>query len=178
MRWHAPQTEAETREIAFRIIPFLREIGLLVEFAAVPYTSFLPGLELMAGGLRIDLDRVLYPGDILHEAGHLAALLPENRLSDSPTPEDGDEAIAMTWSYAAARHLGLPSDIVFHDCGYRGHAPMLRTNFDSGNYIGLPLFAWKGFTTPNLPQEPSIYPKMLHWLRPVAPETLSQSSSA
>ena len=93
------------------------------------------------------------------QAGHIAALPPEARAAAHPTPQDGDEAVAMVWSYAAARHLG-----------YRGDAGILRENFGAGQYIGLPLFAWYGFTTPALPNTPSLYPEVLHWLRPAPRE--------
>jgi len=58
--------------IAKRICTFLVSIGLPVRTGAVPGPSFLPGIAIEHGVLVFDEDRLLYPGDLLHEAGHLA----------------------------------------------------------------------------------------------------------
>jgi hypothetical protein len=47
-------------------------------------------------------------------------------IADANAGSDmGDEIAAQTWSYAAAVHLGLPPEIVFHAAGYRGAAASL-----------------------------------------------------
>ena len=56
------------------IICFLRDIGIAVCEAEVPEGSFLPGIRIERGGLRVDRARLRWPGDLLHEAGHLAVV--------------------------------------------------------------------------------------------------------
>jgi len=109
---------------AILIIEWLREIGLSVRLAGVEADSFLPGVTLEPGGLIVDPERLLYPGDLLHEAGHLATMLPANRASTGSNAgsDMGQEIAAQTWSYAAAVHLGLGPEVVFHFTGYKGAA--------------------------------------------------------
>ena len=64
------------------IVAFLEEIGLPVRFRDLDEAGFLPGITVEAGGLNVDREKLLYPGDLLHEAGHLAVLPPN--ASDDP----------------------------------------------------------------------------------------------
>ena len=52
----------------------------------------------------------------------------------------------LLWSYAAAKKIGLAPEVVFHEDGYKGEAIWLREQFESKNYIGLPLLQWLGLT--------------------------------
>lgn len=185
MEWHAPRVQqpgfpqeskndlaqpaesaANRQDVLDRIFAFLREIGLRVELGIVPSTAFLPGIQMVREGLRVDPEALLYPGDLLHEAGHLAVMTPERRAEEFPNSnEPAEEMGAMAWSYAAAVHVGVPPEVVFHENGYRGHGRILLQGFEAGNRIGLPFLWWIGLTTPDLPGEPSIYPRMLRWLR-------------
>lgn len=154
-------------EIARTIVTFLREIGLTVEFGPGNDRAFLPGVTMIANGLRIDESTLLYPGDLLHEAGHLAVMPAARRHAASPSSSDAaEEMAAMAWSYAAALHLGISPSLVFHEQGYRGQAHQLLDDFSNGKAIGLPYLWWIGMTTQPQPGRPSIYPRMLHWLRP------------
>jgi hypothetical protein len=79
----------------------------------------------------------------------------------------GDEIAAQTWSYAAAVHLGLPAEIVFHATGYRGSAETLIQIYREGN-AGVPLLQWMGLTLDRArAAEISVppYPHMIRWLR-------------
>jgi len=185
MEWRAPRTqtsgleldppkavssqagaEGDRQDALHRILAFLREVGLKIHFGAVPATSFLPGIQLVSGGLRVDPDALLYVGDLLHEAGHLAVMTPERRVEEFPQSGDAAEEMgALAWSYAAALHIGLPPEVVFHANGYRGQSRALLEGFAQGNCIGLPFLWWIGLTTRALPGNPSIYPRMLRWLR-------------
>lgn len=152
-----------------KIVSFLQDLGLSVHYAPVPDDSFLPGLELVPCGLRVDPERLRYPGDLLHEAGHLAVMEPARRSSQPPGPiNDGDEIAAIAWSYAAAVHLKLPIEVLFHDDGYKGGAASLRSNFSEGRYIGVPLLQWMGLTTERSSSTHDtgpVYPRMTRWLR-------------
>jgi hypothetical protein len=143
-----------------RILQFLREIGLTVSVGEIERPTFLPGMRIEAGGLRIDPARLKYPGDLLHEAGHLAVMPAERRRpADGEMAGDGgDEMAAIAWSYAAALHIGLDPRVVFHDDGYKGGSRALLENFAAGHYVGVPMLVWLGMTTV------AEYPGMRRWL--------------
>jgi hypothetical protein len=156
--------------ITSRIVRFLESIGLTVRSGELQSGTFLPGLQIEQGGLVIDESRLLYPGDLLHEAGHLAVLPAEQRSVQGPNAGDdgGNEIGAICWSYAAAVHIGIDPAIVFHPHGYRGASEGFLENFGAGRYMGVPLLQWMGMTAderqaPLLGVEP--YPHMLRWLR-------------
>lgn len=149
---------------------FLREIGLNVWDDEIHDQTFLPGILIDHGTLRVDRTELQYPGDLLHEAGHLAVMTPERRRCAHVNvgKDGGEEMAAIAWSYAAALHLQLDPAIVFHSGGYRGGSRALIENFARGQYIGVPLLQWMGLTTEPRPAkargvEP--YPKMEKWLR-------------
>jgi hypothetical protein len=151
------------------ILDWLQHIGLTVHLAPLAADTFLPGVTLEPGGLIVDPERLLYPGDLLHEAGHLATMLPAQRASaESNANSDlGDEIAAQTWSFAAAVHLGLPPEVVFHPTGYKGAAETLIQIYRDGN-AGVPLLQWMGLTLdPTRAAALSIppYPHMIRWLR-------------
>jgi hypothetical protein len=143
------------------IAGFFAEIGLPYQFAELPGPTFLPGVAIKLGVLTIDREKLLYPGDLLHEAGHMAVLPSGERAATDGDvgPDGGLEMAAIAWSYAAALHIGLPVEVVFHDDGYRGGASHLRTEFARHNYVGVPLLQWMELTTG------ARYPVMERWLR-------------
>jgi len=160
------QTVVET------ITNFVESIGLSVVTRAIEEDTFLPGLLLENGKIIIDPDKLLYPGDILHEAGHLAAYEPEIRQTiGDPLPEymsDGFEMMAMAWSYAACLHLRLDPAIVFHANGYRGQGRHLLETYNTGSHIGLPMLQYLGLAyDKKKAAELNVlpYPNMIRWLR-------------
>jgi ribosomal protein S18 acetylase RimI-like enzyme len=172
--------EVDRREVIDRILSFLRSIGLSIRLEPIPSNCFLPGIRMVSGGLSVDLEALLYPGDLLHEAGHLAVMPPERRVEEFPSSsEPAEEMAAIAWSYAAALQAGIPPEVVFHPDGYRGQAASLLERYRSGDCPGLPILWWVGMTTQPLPGSPSIYPRMLHWLRETpaqTPESEAESS--
>ncbi|MBH8559695.1 hypothetical protein I7X13_16655 [Hymenobacter sp. BT442] len=147
---------------------FLAEIGIPTQEVELSVETFLPGILIENGGLLIDPAKLLYPGDILHEAGHLAvtpaaerAQLAGNVMAGKPDQNgiDGEEIVAMLWSYAASEVIGMPPEIVFHPDGYRNASNWILNNFRQGIYPGLPLLVWMGLTTTEG------FPKMTRWLR-------------
>ena len=157
-----------------RIADFLIGIGIRVEPAELPDDTFLPGVTLDRGGLLVDEEKLAYPGDLLHEAGHIAAApaWARPRLSGSIDIPDLDtsnlEWAAIPWSYAAAVAIGIDPALVFHADGYAGRADGLLLNFARGVPIGVHLLEEAGMTV-SAPRareagvEP--YPHMLRWLR-------------
>ena len=145
-----------------QIIAFLGVIGLSVREQELPENCVLPGISIDAGVLVVDRKKLLYPGDLLHEAGHMAVIPSAERalMSIDVGNDGGMEMGAIAWSYAAALAIGLPAEVVFHDAGYKGGAESLRENFASGRYLGLPILQWRGLTDASVKR----YPEMLKWL--------------
>lgn len=148
-------------ELVAKITDFLTAIGLEVRFDRIPGDTFLQGLTLKNGSLIIDVDQLVHPGDILHEAGHLACMPPDIRksMNDDLVPgdlHDGGEMMAIAWSYAACLHLGLDPAVVFHRDGYRGESMVILDNFAKGHYFGVPLLQWCGMT--------DAFPLMRSWI--------------
>ncbi|HEV2148505.1 MAG TPA: hypothetical protein VGR37_13970 [Longimicrobiaceae bacterium] len=153
-----------------RIAGFLREVGIEVDACELSGDCFLPGIRVERGRLLVDEDRLAHPGDLLHEAGHLAVTPAERRagLGGSVTGDLGDEIGAIAWSYAAARHLGIDPAVVFHPHGYRGASGGFLDNFAAGRYVGVPLLQWMGLTLDEKSAAEAgcaPYPHMLRWLR-------------
>lgn len=156
------------------ISDFVESIGLPVVMRPIEHATFLPGLLLENGKIVIDRDKLLYPGDILHEAGHLAAYSPETRKTiGNPLPEymsAGFEMMAMAWSYAACVHLGIDPAIVFHEHGYKGAGSHIAQTYSNGSYIGLPMLQYLGLAYDKKQAEELNalpYPNMVRWLKDI-----------
>ena len=137
-------------------------------------TCFLPGLKIQENSIRIDKNRLKYPGDILHEAGHLAVTDKDLRpligtpKMDPNWPNLSDEIVSILWSYAAICHLDIKPEVVFHPDGYKNDSAWLISQLESGIYTGLPLLDWMGFFREGTDEEESnthTFPKMAKWLR-------------
>lgn len=153
------------------IVGFLSSIGIPVRLASVREPTAVPGITIEHGGLVLDLGGGHHDGDLLHEAGHLALLPPSQRATAAglldadagPATELG----AICWSVAAARHLGLELDVVFHAEGYRGDSAWFIETFDGGHAPGLPVLQWAGLTWApgQAPAGEQPFPAMRQWLR-------------
>jgi len=153
-----------------QLATFLRSIGLEIEARTLGEDCFLPGLALENGRIVIDEAKMLYPGDILHEAGHLAITPTAERplCGGNLAVGGGEEMAAIAWSYAAALHLGIDPAIVFHEHGYRKGSDSLLENFGAGRYLAVPLLQWMGLTFDDArAKEHGVapYPHMIRWLR-------------
>jgi len=141
--------------------------------APIEGPSFLPGLRMHEGTLVIDIDKLMYPGDILHEAGHLATASPDVRATMTDNLPNCDihlsgEMMAMSWSYAACRYLGIPPDVVFHQFGYRGGSKTHLKNFAEEHYLALPMMEWTGMAYDKkkaMQLNVAPYPNMVKWVR-------------
>ena len=171
---NAAAAAADHGALTDRILAFLRSIGVAVCEDEVHEGSFLPGVRIERGGLRVDRARLRWPGDLLHEAGHLAVVPTalrstlDDALQDLPEVAHGGEIEATAWAWAATRHLGLDSAVLFHDGGYHGRSVGLRTTFELGVYLGASGLAAAGLTllpAQVLPGGTPAYPHMLAWLR-------------
>lgn len=155
-------------EPAPRLLSFMDEIGLDWQPAVLDASTFLPGLCINEGSLQVDAGRLQYPGDILHEAGHLAVTpaLERSTLGPGDMQDPGLEIAALAWSYAACLHLGMAPEVVFHPAGYKGEAAWLVATFRSGGTLGQPLLAWMGLTSWGSQGDGTArFPAMARWLR-------------
>jgi hypothetical protein len=156
------------------VVNFLKEIGIPVHFKTIDYSTFLPGISIEKGELIIDEEKLLYPGDVLHEAGHIAVVPTADRNNlDEHTIEkrehrEAEEMMTIAWSYAVCVHLDIDATFVFHDEGYKNGGSHIAENFNQGHYFGVPMLQWTGMALERKKEEQPdwpIYPKMLKWLR-------------
>lgn len=156
--------------LTLQITDFISGIGIPVRTGEIPGNVILPGILIDKGMLVEDEAKLKYPGDLLHEAGHLAVMpyTQRNASYNDVSKNAGDEMAALAWSWAALVYLNLPPEVVFHPNGYKGQSDWLIDTFNSGGNIGVPLLQWMGLTA-----EPSkaeklgwkAFPHMQRWLR-------------
>ena len=152
-------------------INFINEIGITTEYKVITSdVCFLPGLLIEQGKIIIDRDKLRFPGDILHEAGHIAVVpAAERYVLDGPAVGErkdapAEEMMAIAWSYAACIHLDIDPTFVFHVEGYRGGSASIIENFSAGRYFGVPVLQWLGMTA-SFGSSAGVYPCMIKWMR-------------
>ncbi|HMO77398.1 MAG TPA: hypothetical protein PKD99_17775 [Sphingopyxis sp.] len=154
---------------AARILPFLEAIGIEVGWIGDAEAQLLDGLAIVGGRILIDPDTPVWPGDLLHEAGHIAVAAAEKRPTLGPLdPDPTDEMAAIAWSWAASLPCKLPPRQLFHDGGYRGDSAKLAVSFATGRYIGAPMLGVYGMTADlrtALAEGLPAFPALSRWLR-------------
>jgi hypothetical protein len=87
------------------IAGFLRAIGLEVAAGSAPERTVVPGIWIEQGALLVDEARLLFPGDLLHEAGHLAVMAPLRRAQATGDVggDPAEEMLAIAWSASRRR---------------------------------------------------------------------------
>ena len=131
-------------------------------------------MAIVAGQLVVCSEELRWPGDLLHEAGHIA-VTPEGLRSaldgtladDSAIPHAG-EAEATAWAYAAVVAIGLDPTVLFHDGGYHGQSASLAFTFTMGGYPGAGGLIATGMAlslTTAAARGLKPYPHMIRWLR-------------
>jgi len=151
------------------ILAFLDRIGITVTREPIAEDGFLSAMRVRAGTLIVDPERLEWPGDLLHEAGHIAVTDPALRPElDDVSGDPGEEMAAIAWSYAAAVEIGVNPAVLFHPHGYRGGAQAMIDNFTAGRGVGIPMLAWFGMSAePHRAAADGMrpYPHMMRWLR-------------
>lgn len=157
-----------------KMLAFLEEIGIPVTYREIDSECFLPGLLIENGAIIIDENKLKYPGDILHEAAHIAVVPAADRpMLDGKEigkrkDNAAEEMMAIAWSYAAAAYTGIDPYLVFHDEGYQGGGKEIADNFAAGRYFGVPMLQWVGMAADEA-KSPEIgvntYPHIISWLR-------------
>lgn len=161
-------------ELIEKMMNFLSERGIPTRFQALDSECFLPGLAIEQGTLLIDSEKLKWPGDILHEAAHIALNPPSRRAAVSGKLEvsPADEMAALAWSYAAAVALEIDPQIVFHEGGYKNGGAQLVTQFTdvatgrSPVAPGVPMLQWYRMCQK--------FPLMQSWLRQVEDPSVAQ----
>jgi hypothetical protein len=154
--------------LVLQLAAFISAIGIPAIAASSSAPTLFPGLDIQGGAVLIDESRLIHPGDILHEAGHLAVTEPHLRSAPRLNPSGGQELAALAWSYAAAMHLGLDARVVFYPESYHDTGDALVEQFASGRYIGVPLLQTYGMSAePHRAAQAGRppYPQMTRWLR-------------
>jgi hypothetical protein len=149
-------------ELIAKMEAWLLGIGLAVRRQPILEETFLPGLAIEGGALLIDPEKLEWPGDILHEAAHIALTPPSRRAALSGKLEitPAGEMAALAWSYAAGLSAGIDPAVVFHEGGYKKGGAQLIANYASGQPPGgpgVPMLQWWGLT--------HHFPAMATWLR-------------
>lgn len=146
------------------ILDFFREIKLPFELVQLGNDTFMSGMTIAAGALSIDPGKLLHPGDLLHEAGHIAVTPADLRGKltgdvKQAGHKGGEEMAAIAWSWAALKYIGLEPEVLFHPDGYKGASQSLIDAFSESRGFGYPLLSAWGMCTPNG------YPQVTSWLR-------------
>jgi hypothetical protein len=155
----------DNQNIIETIVVFLQSINISIVEQKLTDDTFLPGLSIYGNSILVDLDKLKYPGDLLHEAGHIAITEEQIRplIGTSEIganwPTAGDEIAAILWSYAASCFLNLDLEIVFHPNGYKKDSEWLIEQFSNKNYMGLPLLVWMSLCNKEE------FPRMKKWIR-------------
>jgi len=150
-----------------KLANFVRSVEIEIKPCRIDWKTQFPGLEIDRGVVLVDEDQLIHPGNILHEAGHIAVHDPARRQERPFKPGKGEELSALAWSYAAIVHLGLESKLVFYPGSFSGWDTALIDGFAEGRYIGIPLLQRYGMTVePRLTKDGvAAYPHMLRWVR-------------
>ncbi len=155
-----------------KISSFINDIGIPCEEGIVDQHTFVPGVDIVEGHIVYDAVMLSNPGDLLHEAGHIAVLEESERAVVNSPNVTGDlgnaqaEMAAIAWSWAAVEYLDIKPEVVFHEDGYRGGSEDIMSKFHNGKYFGVDTLEHFGMTTEQATKDEIAYPCMEHWLRP------------
>ncbi len=169
-----PADIKENNQLTEIIIGFIRSVGIEVTGQPLDGDTFLPGISIERGSILIDRKQLKHPGDLLHEAGHIAVVpLAERATLDAAVlgqrkDHASEEMMAMAWSYAACHHLGMDVRVVFHEYGYKGGSESILQSMQSSMPLGAPMLqyiglAWNRHLTP--PEDFRPFPAMRRWVR-------------
>lgn len=172
------------------VIEFVRGAGLDVEIHAGA-SGFVPGVQIEHGTLLVD-PSVCEPGNLLHEAGHIAItpgnfrhfmsgdlskgmaimydrleelhLDPEHPIVRACIQCSDPEATAWAWS--AGRAIGVPPRVIIGDQWYGNTGADIRIALELGCYLGINGLAAAGFCSLRNVQPLPKYPHLAFWVQP------------
>lgn len=158
----------ENQKYFDKITTFLNEIGIPWRYGEIQRDSFLTGVQICLGTIVIDKKKLKYPGDVLHEAGHLA-IEPEVARGelDGNMREcgqgDTEEMAAIAWSWAALTAISIPPEVVFHPDGYQGRSQSIIQCFQNQRIWGQ--LHLEGWGLCRVFGGSDCFPHMVKWLR-------------
>lgn len=162
-------TGTSNKQWSMAILEFLNRVGIpaiAVTGDEAVAKAFTPHVLIKNGTLEVDVDHV-FPGNILHEAGHLAIVPAPFRHLASGTlgavqkamgayfeanpggmmvyPEDPicraimqcSDTEATAWQFAAAQEVGLPDELLFPDDAFDGQGPENLQRLKANSYFGI-----------------------------------------
>nr|WP_137676772.1 hypothetical protein [Parerythrobacter lutipelagi] len=155
-----------------RSLAFIAEVGIPVRLRqdSDDFTQPITGLAICDGSVVIDPETEVWPGDLLHEAGHIAVVEPARRVTlGALEPDQDEEYMAIAWSYAAAKICAVGLRQLFHSEGYKGSYEFAATCYATGQFVGADGLAAHGMTAIDLHSALAAgvptYPNMIRWLR-------------
>lgn len=77
--------------LVMKLVTFVRSIGIEVQACPINWKTRFPGLEIRSGAVLVDEKQLIHPGNILHEAGHIAVHNPARRKEPKFLPSRGEE---------------------------------------------------------------------------------------
>jgi hypothetical protein len=162
---------------------FCKAIGIPIEWKA-GVSGFVPGIRIEQGVILVD--RGAKPGDLLHEAAHLA-IMPSSFRSKASTnlhqafksmmdclnEHDPESAIAIAimqcgdteataWSWAAGKACGIPDELIITDSSYDGVGAEIRTMLSLKGYLGINGLSRAGFCRV---RGDNAFPHMNKWMQ-------------
>jgi hypothetical protein len=148
------KTNLEFNTVNESIVRFIRDnTTIICKTSANEDGTFWDGISTFGDTITVNLD-MAHPGDLLHEAGHLATMLLPQRLHIMHNmdfmPElaeavlnhsmpYGDDDAATGWAYAACVRLNLPTTLPF-DNGYDNEEIHHETCQSPRSRFGYPLY--------------------------------------
>lgn len=156
-------------------LAFIKSIGIPVDCVEAVPGALLSGFDIQGGRLLICPTDDFSPGDILHEAAHIAVVPAAERhhlftetLETRPQFQ-AEEMMSIAWSFAACMHLNIAPEFVFHDKGYKGEGAHIAQSFKDGRYVGVPMLAYADMCVAwppyGLGGTGPAYPAMVKWMR-------------
>jgi hypothetical protein len=152
-----------------KCVDFLNAIGIQTLFREIEPGSFLPGLSIENGTIVVDVQQLQHPGDILHEAGHIAVVPAKDRSRLTASSiinrqnREAEEMMAIAWSYAVCIYLEIDPYFVFHAEGYRNGSDYIVESCGDNTYFGSSMLQEIGLTAGE--SKNSFFPNLKQWLR-------------
>lgn len=154
-----------------RCLAFLAEVGIPVRLRqGEEMDQPVDGFIIAGGTVVIDPATPVWPGDLLHEGGHIAVTDPARRATlGALEPDQTEEYMAIAWSYAAAKQCDVGLRQLFHPEGYKGSYEFAAKCYALGRFEGADGLAALGMAELDLMRALAAgvptYPNMIRWLR-------------
>lgn len=187
-------TPEQKYEWCMKAIDFVLGIGIPVKVSdrTNALDTFLPHIRIEYGELVVSPRRA-FPGDILHEAGHIALLPRRLRIyalddlqqalqmgseilrqpdcsayTQAAIRLSASDAAVTAWQFAAHKKIGLPKALLFPLQSYGGQENLIYVSLDHNNYVGINELTKAGLTmhSEQMNLGAPVFPQLKSWLFP------------